>query len=148
MTRVTRKPVFWVSDQVRALKPQTMARALDFLIREVEGLYSYFEATSKVRTSCAVTKQLICAFVFSNAKTGFTRDAAHLPNCPNVSSAIFPKPHHRVPGNIPRTSVWNDHSNEVVPLDVRSTMSGLKWKKKKQANSENLCPPPRFFFKK
>ena len=36
---VVRKHVFGVSDQVRAVQPQKMARGLKFRIQEVEGLY-------------------------------------------------------------------------------------------------------------
>ena len=39
MSLVVRKPVFGVSDQVRSVQPQKMARGLKFRIYEVEGLY-------------------------------------------------------------------------------------------------------------
>ena len=41
-----RKPVFGVSDPVRAVQPQKMARGLKFRIDEVEGLY-YLRSENK-----------------------------------------------------------------------------------------------------
>ena len=69
-----------------------MARLLKFQIKEVEGLcYLYnknkgadYRAAdlllcfTKVLISCAITGQLICAFVFTSAKSRFSHEAAHM----------------------------------------------------------------------
>ena len=41
-----------------------------------------YVAKTKVLISCAVTMQLICAFVFAYAKSMFSPDAAHLIGTP------------------------------------------------------------------
>ena len=53
----------------RAAQPPKMARGLKFWIQKVEELP--YEAKTKALISCVVTVQLICAFVFAYAKTGF-----------------------------------------------------------------------------
>ena len=40
--------------------------------------FSIYEAKTKVLISCAVTTQLICAFVFTKGKSRFSQDAAHI----------------------------------------------------------------------
>ena len=67
-----------MSDTNQAVQPQKMARDLKFLIKELEGLYylcSKNKGTDKLR--CAVTAQLICAFVSTCAKSMFSHDKAH-----------------------------------------------------------------------
>ena len=75
MSRVMRKPAFWFptwSHTNQAVQPQKMARGLKFRIEEVEGLYyMYLCSENKSLMSCAVTAQLICAFVFAYAKNCF-----------------------------------------------------------------------------
>ena len=44
---------------------------------EVEKELYYLISKNKVLISCAVTAQLICAFVFTYAKFRFSHDAAH-----------------------------------------------------------------------
>ena len=61
----------------RVVEPQKMVRDLKFWIMEVEGLY-YLNTKTKVLINCTVTAQLICAFVFAYAKSGFSQDAAHI----------------------------------------------------------------------
>ena len=72
-----RKSGFGVSKQVdikRAVQPQKMATDLKFSIYEEEGLYYLCS-----ENSCAVTAQLICAFIFAIAKKRrFSHDAAQL----------------------------------------------------------------------
>ena len=69
---IVRKPVFGVSDQV-GHKPychRRWLRGLKLRIKEEEGLY--YEAKTKKLIICAVTVQLICAFVFAYMqKAGF-----------------------------------------------------------------------------
>ena len=63
-----------------------MVRGLKFRIKDEEGLY--YVAKTKVLISCAVTAQLICAFVFAYANGRFSRDMAH--SC--VGSSFRSKP--------------------------------------------------------
>ena len=62
-----RKPVFIRPDTNRAVQPK-MARGFKFQMKEVhvEGVYLYV-AKAKALIICAVTAQLICAFVFACA---------------------------------------------------------------------------------
>ena len=71
-----RKPVFGVSDQVRHKPACTIIEDSQRL-----GIYGFrkksdctiHEAKTKALISCAVIAQLICVFVFANAKeNGFT----------------------------------------------------------------------------
>ena len=52
-----------------------MARGLKFRIKKVERLH--YVVKTKALISCAVTAQLICAFVFAYAKSCFSHEAAH-----------------------------------------------------------------------
>ena len=66
MSRVARKPVFGVSNEVRhnpASQPQKMAR--DF--SKQRDCTTYIVKT-KALISCEATAQLICTFVFADAK--------------------------------------------------------------------------------
>ena len=80
MSRVARKPVFRVSDQVSHKPGCTItedARGLKFRIKEVEGLH-YLCSKTMALISCAVTAQLSCVFVFAYAKSSFSHDAAQI----------------------------------------------------------------------
>ena len=55
-----------------------MARGLKFRIYEVKGLYYLCSEKQKVQISCAVTAQLICAFVFPYANSRLSHDTAHV----------------------------------------------------------------------
>ena len=55
-------------------------KSFKFQISEEEELY-YRVAKTLVLTSCAVTVQLICNFIFANAKILFSRQAAHIMVC-------------------------------------------------------------------
>ena len=70
-----------MSDTNPAVQPQKMARGLEFLIPVyICSMYTYctiYVAQTKALISCAVTVQLICAFVFAYAKRWFSHDAAH-----------------------------------------------------------------------
>ena len=75
-----RKPTFWFptwSDTNQAVQLQEMARGLKFRIKIVEGLYYLCSQKTKALISFAVTKKLICVFVFAYAKCWFSHDAAH-----------------------------------------------------------------------
>ena len=65
------------SDTNRTVQRQKMASCLIFRILEVEDCTIYV-AKTKALMSCAVTVQLICAFVFAYAKSRFSYDAAHV----------------------------------------------------------------------
>ena len=76
-----RKPVFGVSDQVRH-KPGCTGdtrwlEARNFVFRKKRDCTIYV-AKTKALISCAVTAQLICAFVFVYAKSRFSDDTAKL----------------------------------------------------------------------
>ena len=62
------------SDTNQAIKPHKTVRGLKFLIQE-EVLY-YICSKTKALIRCAVTAQLICAFVFEYAKSKFSHDTA------------------------------------------------------------------------
>ena len=67
-----RIPVIRISNRSRSdlnltVQAQKMARGLKFQIQEAEGL-SVYEVKTKMLISCAVTAQLICAFVFLMCK--------------------------------------------------------------------------------
>ena len=64
-----RKPVFGVSDQDRAVKPQKMARGLKFRIQE-EKECCYLCRENKALISYVA--KLICASVFAFAKMVFS----------------------------------------------------------------------------
>ena len=72
-----RKPVFGVSDQDRAVKPQKMARGLKFWIQE-EKECCYLCRENKALISYVATAQLICASVFAFAKSRYSHDAAQI----------------------------------------------------------------------
>ena len=65
------------SDTIQALQPQKMAKGLKFQIYEVEDCTIGHVAKTKVLIRCAVTAQLICAFVLTYAKSRFSHDLAH-----------------------------------------------------------------------
>ena len=58
------------SDTNQALQPQKMDRDMQFGFRKKRDCTIY-EAKTKALISCAVTGQLIFAFVFAYAKAGF-----------------------------------------------------------------------------
>ena len=60
-------------DTNQAVQPQKMVRGLKF-----QRDCTFFVAKAKALISCTVTVQLICTFVFANAKIRFSHDAAHL----------------------------------------------------------------------
>ena len=71
-----RKPVFGFptqSDTYQAVQPQKMARGSKFQISMIEGLYYLC-----IENKGLVTLQLICAFVFSDAKSKFSHEVAHI----------------------------------------------------------------------
>ena len=72
-----RKPVFGVSDDVRH-KPGCTATE-DGLRLKISDLEN--KAKTKALISCAVTAQLICAFVFTYKKIQFSHNEAHLFFC-------------------------------------------------------------------
>ena len=55
-----------------------MVRGLTFWIKIEEGFCPINVAKTKALIRCAVTAQLICAFVFAYAKDRFSHDAAHI----------------------------------------------------------------------
>ena len=82
-----RKPVFGFStwfDTNWAVQLQKMARGLKFRIEEVEVLYK-----TKVLISCAVTAQLIRAFVFAYAKIRFSDDKAFITKLYETNKSCF-----------------------------------------------------------
>ena len=76
MSRVMRKSVFRVSDQVQH-KPGCTAKE-DGCRLEISGDCTIRVAKTKALISFAVTAKLICVFVFPYAKCWFSHDAAHL----------------------------------------------------------------------
>ena len=58
------------SDTNRAVQSQKMGKGMIFWILKVEGYYHL--------CSWAVTAELTCTFVFANAKSRFSHDAAHI----------------------------------------------------------------------
>ena len=64
------------SDTNQAVQPQKMARGLKFGLKKKRDCAIY-EAKTMALISCAVTAQLICAFVFTYAKSRFSRNVAH-----------------------------------------------------------------------
>ena len=73
LSLISRKPVFGVparSNTNQTVQPQKMARGLKFWNYVEDGL-CYVAKTKEQLISCAVTMQLICAFVFAYAKAGF-----------------------------------------------------------------------------
>ena len=79
MSRDVRKPVFRVSDQVRHKQASYRIRldARDFGYRKKMDC-TVCVAKTKVLISCAVTAQLICAFVFAYAKICVSHDMAQI----------------------------------------------------------------------
>ena len=63
------------SDTNPAVQPQKMARGLKFWKWRDCTIYV---VKTKAQISCAVTAQLICAFVFAYAKSRFSHDVAHI----------------------------------------------------------------------
>ena len=78
MSLVVRKPVFGVSHTNRSVQPQKMARGLKFRIYVVCRDRTIRTVKLKALTSCAVTVQLICVFVFAYAKSRFSHNKAHM----------------------------------------------------------------------
>ena len=73
----TRTPVFGLSDQ--GLHKPGCTATEDGLRLEISDLgRNILVAKTKALISCAVTAQLICVFVFANAKNWFSNDAAHI----------------------------------------------------------------------
>ena len=88
MGLISRKPVFQVSDKVRHKPGCTITeggfRSLKFWIKKA-GDCTYHVVKTKALISCAVTVQLICAFVFTYAKSRFSYDTAQL-----ISTLLIP----------------------------------------------------------
>ena len=61
-----------------------MARGLKFWMQKVEGCTIYV-AKTKGLISCAVTAQLICAFVFAYTKSRFSHDVVHIETIKSVA---------------------------------------------------------------
>ena len=78
ISRVARKPVFRVSDQVQ--HKQGCTNTEDGKSLENSELGSRGILLSKALVSCVVTTQLICAFPFPYGKSRFSHDAAHIYN--------------------------------------------------------------------
>ena len=79
-SRVVRKPVLGVSNQVRhksAVYSQKMAGSLKISFGKKRDC-TICVAKTKALISCAVTAQLICTFVFSYAISMFSHDAAQI----------------------------------------------------------------------
>ena len=74
-TRENRSSVF----TNRHVQSQKQARWLKVWLVEEELFYPSSE--KKALISCAVSAQLICAFVFADAKIRFSHDAAHIIGC-------------------------------------------------------------------
>ena len=79
-SRVARKPVFWISDQVRHKPGCTTTE--DGLRLEISDLgrrdCTIIVAKTEALISFAVTAKLICVFVFAYAKSWFSHDAARM----------------------------------------------------------------------
>ena len=72
MSLVTRKPVFWVFDQVRHKLGCTSTedvKRLEISDLESRGIVLSMVRKTKALISCAVNAQLICVFVFAYAKS-------------------------------------------------------------------------------
>ena len=67
---------FWLF----ALRNSFLCFIWNFGFRQERRLYYIYEAKTKVLISCAVIAQLICTFVFANAKSRFSLDAALICN--------------------------------------------------------------------
>ena len=67
----------------RAVQPQKIAKGVTFLRKKRDC--TIYKAKTKALTSYAVTAQLICAFVFAYAKTGFLIYSAHM----GVPASLF-----------------------------------------------------------
>ena len=65
-----------------------MVRGLKFRIKEVEELYTtcIYIVKTKALISCKVTGQLICAFVFSFAKSRISHDRAQITYCLTIKN--------------------------------------------------------------
>ena len=74
------------SDSNRPVQPQKMTRSLKFRYEEW-GLCNPCCKT-KALISCAITAQLICAFVFTLAKLWFSYDVAHM-QLSKLKMAVF-----------------------------------------------------------
>ena len=61
----------------RFVQSQKMDRGLKLCIKEVEGLY-YLYSENKGDDQIHGYRKLICVFVFADAKSRFSHDAAHL----------------------------------------------------------------------
>ena len=76
-----RKPVYGMSEQVQH-KPACTATEDGYMLEISDlgsrGIVLYFNtAKTKALISCAVTKQLMCAFGFAYARSKFHHDATH-----------------------------------------------------------------------
>ena len=76
MSLVVRKPTR--SDTNQAVQPQKMARGLKFQIYEEEGLYYLCSENKGADQFRGLPAKLICVFVFDNAKSPFSHDAAQM----------------------------------------------------------------------
>ena len=74
MSRIMRKPVFRVYDQVQH-KPGC---AVTEDSEKNKGDCTIYVAETKALISCTVNTQLICVFVFAYAEIWFSHDAAHM----------------------------------------------------------------------
>ena len=83
MSRVNRKSIYMVSDQVRhklrctAMEDCNKLEILDLGRRRIV----LFVVKTKVLISCEVTVQLICGFVYTYAKSSFSHDVALIMFC-------------------------------------------------------------------
>ena len=66
-----------MSDTKRIEQPLKIARGMKFGLRKWRNC-TFYVAKTKALISCAVTEQLICAFVFAYAKSSFSHDADQL----------------------------------------------------------------------
>ena len=74
-----RKPTIWVptrSNTNQAVESQKQAKGLQFWLELEEELFAFVK--TKALISCAVTAQLICAFVFAEAFCWFSHAVAQI----------------------------------------------------------------------
>ena len=86
-----------------------MVRGLKFPIEEVERLY-YQCRENKSAISHAITMQLICTFVLSNAKSRFSPDAAHIGAIHNTSNITWDIYYENMP--MQYLAIFNDSKND------------------------------------
>ena len=80
-----RKPVIGVSDQVGhrwAVLNSRRLEAYNFRFRKKRNCTLYLVKIKALISCVMVTEQLIVAFVFTDAKSGFSHDTAHILSAP------------------------------------------------------------------